>query len=328
MMTHTDLSRTPVEEAVQSSDPARLRLISVTVAVAALSLVTACSASPEEPASSEEGPGAAQTRTIDHARGETPVPDDPERIVVLEPVQLDTAVALGRAPVGAAVLDESTGAPEYLGDDVADLTTVGTVPEPDVERIAALEPDVILGTESRHSAIYDRLSDIAPTIFMETQADPWEENVKLIAETLGDAQGGRDLLADYRDRCEEIADEHDTAGETAQLIRPRDARLTLYGPISFAGSTLECAGFTIPDHDWEDISLDISPENVRSGTADLVLVTSIDAEDPTTMPEAVTQNSDAFEDVHLVDQSFWITGVGPLGGQVVLDDLDAILSER
>jgi iron complex transport system substrate-binding protein len=35
-----------------------------------------------------------------------------------------------------------------------------------------------------------------------------------------------------------------------------------------------------------------------------------------------------FPDVQAVDQSFWITGVGPLGGQVVLDDLDRLLSAQ
>ena len=250
-------------------------------------------------------------------------------MVVLEPVQLDTAVALGVVPVGAAVLSDEAGIPAYLGEEAAGIESVGTVTEPSIEKIAALEPDLILGTESRHSALYDRLDEIAPTVFMATQTDPWTENVALVARALGDEAGAQTLLDDFDARCTEVAEEHDTAGKTAQLIRPRDGQLSLYGPTSFAGSALECAGFTTPERDWEDsISVDLSYERVFEAQADLVLVTTSDTSDPATMPEVITTNADAFPDAHLVDQSFWITGVGPLGGMTVLDDLDRILSEQ
>lgn len=292
----------------------------VVTALSALALA-ACSA-----ADDGAGESSGATHTIEHARGETEVPEDPQRVVVLEPVQLDTAVALGEIPVGTTVLSETTGVPEYLGEEAADIEMMGTVPEPSVEKIAAVEPDLILGTESRHSALYDQLSDIAPTVFMESHIDPWQQNAGFIAEALGDPDGADQLFAAYDERCTEIAEEYETEGRTAQLVRPRDGILTLYGPESFAGGTLECAGFTTPEHDWEDISLDISPERVLDAQADLVLVTSEDHDDPSTMPAALEDNADSFPELHLVDQSFWITGVGPRGGMTVLDDLERILA--
>ncbi|NJP69139.1 iron-siderophore ABC transporter substrate-binding protein [Streptomyces spiramenti] len=265
--------------------------------------------------------------SVEHARGTTEVPEAPQRVVVLEPVQLDTAIALGVTPVGAAVLDESAGVPAYLGEAGQDVRTVGTVPEPNVEKIAALEPDLIIGTESRHSALYDRLETVAPTVFMASQADPWADNVALVASALNDEAGAEDLLASYRDRCEEVAETHGTEGSTAQLVRPRDGILTLYGPTSFAGSTLECAGFTTPERDWEEsISVDVSPERVLDARADLVLVTAADVAAADALPAAVRDNAESFANLHVVDQSFWITGVGPLGGMAVLDDLDRLLS--
>ncbi len=70
---------------------------------------------------------------------------------MLEPVQLDTAVALGTTPVGAAVASNVTGVPAYLGVGDA-VEPVGTVPEPDLEAIAALRPDLVLGTQTRHGS--------------------------------------------------------------------------------------------------------------------------------------------------------------------------------
>jgi iron complex transport system substrate-binding protein len=248
--------------------------------------------------------------------------------VVLEPVQLDTAVALGQIPVGAAVLSEAAGIPKYLGEKASGIEMVGTVTAPSVERIAALRPDLILGTESRHSALYDQLSSVAPTVFMATQTDPWQDNVALVGRTFGMEEKSQGLLDDYKKRCGEIAEKHKTSGKTAQLIRPREGILTLYGPTSFAGSTLECAGFKTPERNWENsISVDVSPERAFEAAADLVVVTSSKPNDPTTMPASIAGNASAFENAHLVDQSFWITGVGPYGGQTVLDDIDRILSQ-
>jgi iron complex transport system substrate-binding protein len=298
------------------------------IAIPALIALAACGAGDQSP--TEPAGEAAAPRNVAHARGETEVPADPQRVVVLEPVQLDTAVALGEVPVGAAVLSEATGIPAYLGAEAASIATVGTVAEPSIEKIAALHPDLILGTESRHSALYDTLSGIAPTVFMASQADPWPDNVQLVGRTLGAEPRAQALLDDYRARCAEIADRYATAGKTAQLVRPRTEQLTLYGPTSFAGSTLECAGFTIPPRDWQNsISVDLSPELVLEARADQVFVTTVDPSDQATIPAALEAvRAESFPQLHLVDQSFWITGVGPRGGMTVLDDIERILSAQ
>lgn len=301
---------------------ARRRLLAVAVASTAALVVAACGSADSDPASS-----VGDTRTVEHARGKTDVPAAPARVVVLEPVQLDTAIALEITPVGAAVLNEAAGVPKYLGDKAAGITTVGTVQEPNVQKIAALKPDLIIGTESRHSALYDQLTAVAPTVFMASQTDPWQDNVKFTATTLGGAESADKLLTGYQQRCADIAKKFGTAGKTAQLIRPRDGVLTLYGPTSFAGSTLECVGFKTPQRDWENsISVDISPERVLEAKADHVFVTTVDVNDRSTIPASVDANAAAFPRLHLVDQSFWITGVGTVGGQAVLDDLERILA--
>jgi iron complex transport system substrate-binding protein len=265
---------------------------------------------------------------VTHARGESEVPAQAKRVVVLEPVALDASVALGVIPVGAAVLNEAAGIPAYLGKAASGIQSVGTVTEPNVEKIAALTPDLIIGTESRHSALYDQLSSVAPTVFLASQADPWKDNVKLVGKALGLADQADTLLAGYDARCDEVKAEFAVEGKTAQLIRPRDGLLTVYGPESFAGSTLECVGFTTPARDWQNsISVDLSPEKVLEASADLVVVTTTNVDDPTTMPEAITANPSSFPDVHLVDQSYWITGVGPMGGLKVPDDIESILRD-
>lgn len=287
-------------------------------------MLAGCSASAEEPG--DPGSSEGQFRSVEHARGTAEVPETPQRVVVLEPVELDTAVALGITPVGAAVASNVAGVPDYLGVD--GVEPVGTVPEPDLEAIAALEPDLILGTESRHSQLFEQLEAIAPTVFMETQADPWQDNVLLIGEALGQADEAQQLLDGFNDRCAELKDTLDVDGETANLIRPRDeTTLSLYGPVSFAGGALECVGLSIPDQEWEDgLQADLSPENISQAEAEHLFVTTTDVDDDSTIPAAITQNEDLFGSVTLVDTSYWVSGVGPRGGELVLDDLEQFLS--
>lgn len=299
----------------------------VALAAAAVLGLTACSATPSGQAAPTAAAGASHN--VEHARGTAEVPSEPKRVVVLEPVQLDTSVALGINPVGAAVASNVSGAPAYLGAAAAGIVAVGTVPEPSLEKIAALRPDLIIGTESRHSKLFDQLADIAPTVFMKSQADPWQENVALVGMALNKPDEAQALLQDYEDRCEQISQEFKVDGVSAQLVRPRDETvLSIYGPTSFAGSTLECVGFKIPERDWENsISVDISPERILEAKAEHVFVTTDDVADAATIPAPINENADSFKKLHLVDTSYWISGVGPLGGQAVLDDIEKILRE-
>ncbi|MDR7277170.1 ABC transporter substrate-binding protein [Catenuloplanes atrovinosus] len=297
----------------------RLTRIAAAALAAAVTLA-GCASAPDANAD------AGGARDITHARGTTQVPDAPQRVVVLEPLELDTAVALGINPVGAAVASNVSGIPSYLGVD--GITPVGTVPEPDLEAIASLKPDLILGTDARHAKLYDQLASVAPTVFIKTQADPWQDNALLIGEALNKADQVRTLLDDYRQRCATIKDTYAVGGRTAQLVRPRDeTTLSLYGPVSFAGSTLECVGFTIPPQEWADgLQADISPENIVKAKADHVFVTTKDVTDTSTIPAAIRDNQREFPSVTLVDTSWWVSGVGPKGAQKVLDDIERFLA--
>ncbi|WP_380173288.1 ABC transporter substrate-binding protein [Kineococcus sp. DHX-1] len=314
-----------------------MRRPSLALVLSAGLLLAGCSASTSAPApsaASSDGSAAAE-RVVEHARGRTQVPAAPQRVVVLEPVQLDTAVALGTTPVGAAVASNVTGVPAYL--EVGDaVEPVGTVPEPDLEAIAALRPDLVLGTQTRHGQLYEALSRIAPTVFMASQSDPWQDNVRLVGEALGKSDQAAQLLDGFDARCAEVAQEHGlgaagSAPVTANLLRPRDGgTFSLYGPTSFAGSALECTGLDLPDRDWGGgIQVDLSAERVPEAAADHLFVPADPGslDDPAAVPALVAGNADAFGAVHVVDTSYWISGVGPLGGRRVLDDVDRILTE-
>ena len=48
----------------------------------------------------------------------------------------------------------------------------------------------------------------------------------------------------------------------------------------------------------------------------------------TTIPAAITENETEFPSVTLVDTSYWVSGVGPKGGDLVLDDIEQFLAAQ
>src|SRR3712207_1127869 len=83
--------------------------------------------------------GSEEVRTVGHAMGEAEIEGTPGRVVVLDTGELDSAMSLGVTPVGAVEAVEGLGLPSYL-EGTGEIENVGTIEEPNLEKIAALEP--------------------------------------------------------------------------------------------------------------------------------------------------------------------------------------------
>ena len=80
--------------------------------------------------------------------GDVKVPEAPRRVVVLDTAELDSAITLGVRPVGATHVEAESGFLDYLPKDkVSGIKDVGEMMNPNLEAIAALEPDLILTIE-------------------------------------------------------------------------------------------------------------------------------------------------------------------------------------
>lgn len=144
--------------------------------VVLIALATTGCGGPEPTSPAASVGDAPATRIVEHAMGATEVPAEPQRVVVLDTGELDSATALDVAPVGGVTALPGLPILEYLQTAAASMEVVGTIEEPDLEAVAALEPDLILSSELRHEKIYDELSQIAPTVFTETVGVTWKEN--------------------------------------------------------------------------------------------------------------------------------------------------------
>lgn len=126
------------------------------------------------------------------------VPKDPESIVVFDMASLDTIGALG-GEIAGAPLDSVPG---YLEDFLADdAFNAGTLFEADLLEIEAAQPDLIL-IGGRSSALYDDLSQIAPTVDLSIRGsyvETLERNVTFLSEVLGAEDEAASILAELED---------------------------------------------------------------------------------------------------------------------------------
>lgn len=96
-----------------------------------------------------------------HANGTTEIQAKPQRVVVLDTGELDAVLSLGITPVGIPSTEGANSVPSYLADEVKDAKTVGTIQELNLEAIAALNPDLIIGSQLRADKLYSQLKEIA-----------------------------------------------------------------------------------------------------------------------------------------------------------------------
>lgn len=198
---------------------------------------------------SVSSPLPTEKRAVKHALGEIEVPVNPQRIVVLDTAPLDTVLALGIKPIGAAVrfFDEF---PAYLREQTEGITIVGPRPQPNLEKILLLKPDLILSNALEHQHIYDKLSQIAPTFLTETRGSfgNWKEPFLRYGEVLGRKQKAEELLSKYNSRVVQLRQQlgDELANTKVSLVGSWNGNIGFLTKSSFPGSVLDDVGLARP----------------------------------------------------------------------------------
>ncbi|MDM9382403.1 iron-siderophore ABC transporter substrate-binding protein [Chlorogloeopsis sp. ULAP01] len=163
------------------------------VAAIAISLISACRQSFPNSAL------IANCRMIQHAVDKTCVPHHPQRIIVLDTNPLDGVLALGIKPIAAPDFSELS-LPEEMTQGII---SIGNNSQPNLEEIARLNPDLIIGLEYS-SGIYKQLTQIAPTILAPGNEKEWKEDLRLYALALNKTQEAEAILQAYNARIKEF----------------------------------------------------------------------------------------------------------------------------
>lgn len=173
----------------------------------------------------------------------------PQRIVTLFQGATDTAVALGLEPVGVVESWSEQPMYHYLRPYFQQVKYLGLETQPDLETIALLKPDLIIGERGRHQLIAPLLSRIAPTVIAEKLFD-FKTLLKVIGEAAGRQSEAEQLLSCWQLR---VADFRKKMATRADLDWPQEVSVIRFrGPSAriyysgFARSVLDELGFTRP----------------------------------------------------------------------------------
>ncbi len=195
---------------------------------AALLLATACA--PEQGAGTPPAPA--------------PPAPPPSRVVVLGPSTAETIFALG---LGEKVV----GVSDYcVAPGAAGLPRLGGQWNPSLERIAALEPDLVV-TQGRFPRLEAVLRDqgVGHLALATDTWDSWEEEVRTLGELFQVPERAADLVAASRAALEEVRRQAAARAEPPVPVllvvgrRPGQAAgLVVAGGASFLTTLLEAAG--------------------------------------------------------------------------------------
>lgn len=277
-------------------------------------------------------PGAL-AREITHAMGITEVPDSPQRIVILTNEGTEALLAVGIKPVGA--VQSWVGNPWYdhIADDMTDVTVVGEESAINLEAIAALQPDLIIGNKMRQEKIYDQLSAIAPTVMSERLRGDWKVNMALYTEAAGKGAEGKAALAAYDGRIAKIAAE---AGplleEKVSLVRFMSGMTRIYYKDTFAGLILSEIGFKRPaSQDKPEFAHDVGKERIPDFDGDRLFYFVYEVGDGVAEKVAAEWTADPLWQnlpvvkagkAYAVSDTIWNTAGGVIAANLLLDDVE------
>jgi iron complex transport system substrate-binding protein len=304
-----------------------------TLAILALAVTfTACSAAKKE----EVKPGATsntQTKTIEHSMGKTDITGTPKRIVVLTNEGTEALLALGVKPVGA--VKSWTGNPWYkhIEKEMVGVQNLGDESQVNIEAVAALNPDLIIGNKMRHEKIYDQLSKIAPTVYSNTLRGEWKPNFEFYAKVLGKEAEGKEIIKKFDDRAASVAKlAGDKLKTEVSIVRFMPGKTRIYLGDTFSGTILKQLGFARPENQRSsEFTIEIGKERLKEADGQVMFYFTYEtgngegsAREKEWLEDPMFKNLNAVKNgkAYRVDDAIWNTAGGVKAANLMLDDIE------
>lgn len=310
--------------------------------VSLLLLLAGCGTANNEP--DTQGSSNEATReesyTVKHAMGETTIEGTPEKVVILTNEGTEALLSMGVTPIGAVQSWSADGEWfDHIAADMEGVEIVGTESELNLEAIAKLQPDLIIGNKMRQEKSYEQLSKIAPTVFAETLRGNWKENFTLYAEALNKQEEGEEVINAYDTRIEDIqAALGESVNQEVSVVRFLGQDVRIYHKDSFSGVILEQLGMARPaEQDKEDFAeKGVTKERIPAMEGDVMFYFTYETGDgEATSVEEEWINDPLFKNlevaksgkVYKVSDAIWNTAGGVIAANLVLDDIESYLVE-
>ncbi|MEN1968460.1 siderophore ABC transporter substrate-binding protein [Lentibacillus sp. N15] len=222
-------------------------------------LMAACGSTDSKDNSDEKAKEDDSTITVKHELGETKVDKKPKNVVVFDYGVLDTLDELGIQVAGVPQGNIPSYLEKYESDD---YENVGSLKEPDFEKIAEVDPDLII-ISGRQSDVYDQLEEIAPTVYLGVDTtrymDSFKENMETVGKIFDKEDEVEQKLADIDDSIASLKEKAEGMDKKALIILANDDKISAYGKDSRFGLIHDVFGVPAVD---ESIEASVHGQNV------------------------------------------------------------------
>lgn len=204
---------------------------------------------------------AQETRSYTAANGTFDIPVAPQRIVALN----DQIVGLPLYELGAPIVGSAgrtdadgnyflRGGMDTLGIDYAnsDIAYVGGFNSLDVEAIAALQPDLIIGGPYTDAAVAEQLQSVAPTLIINNNELGIIDTLRAFADITGKTGNIEARLKRYEDnvaRTREYLETPEDISVSMTFVFPGGAEMWVYnhnGNLGAVAQVVRDLGFKEP----------------------------------------------------------------------------------
>lgn len=287
-----------------------------------------------------DAPKEETSYTVEHAMGTAEIKGTPEKVVILTNEGTEALLAMGVKPVGAVQSWLGDTWYDHIKSDMEGVEVVGTESAVNLEAIAALQPDLIIGNKLRQEDVYEQLNAIAPTVFAETLKGDWKENFALYSKALNKEEEGKKVMDDYDARVASISEEAgDKLQQEVSIVRFTAGDVRIYHKDSFSGVILDQLGFARPEsqnvNDFAEMNA--TKERIPAMDGDILFHFSFETgegdatklkeewlEDPLFKNLEVAKSGN----VHEVSDAVWNTAGGVIAANLMLDDIEKIILEK
>lgn len=263
------------------------------------------------------------------------LPEDPQRIITLDPFyNLQMGLELG-LPIVASTVSGDAFPDSIDGKNLRDVVKIGQFDSPNLESMAALRPDLIIGDAYLHAAHQEIFAEIAPTVIIDT-AD-WQEYFRTIAAVAGVPERAEQAFADYEARATTIKQQVSDRSLSFVRIVPDGFQTYLEGSSAYAPfAVLQDAGVRRPAFETvegDTVLKRFDWEGLQALQGDILFyVVGGGHDSAANLEQEVTSNplwqaipAVAAGQAYQVDANHWLAFGGLASANKVLDDVEQYL---
>lgn len=277
----------------------------------------------------------ASAVTVKDAKGEFTLDKTPSRVVALEYSFVDALAQVSVSPVGVADDNKVDRILPQVREKITAWQSVGTRSQPSLEVIASLKPDLIIADPSRHTAVFEELKKIAPTVMFDSRHESYQENLET-AQKIGDLVGKsaemKAKINEHNDYIANIAKNLGVQGKKASFGTSREDKFNIQNDNGYVGSFLTTLGFAPTKLNSDQAFVEINLEQLVMEKPEYLFIAHYrdesiarkwEAEPLWKAIPAVKANH-----VYSVDSDMWARGRGLEASKIMAKQIEGFVKQK